>query len=187
MSTDLSKAIACVPAGAWGVGVSGGADSVALLHLLCDRADLSLHVVHLDHETRAGASAADAGYVRELSKRLGLACTIARRSDVEAETAHLPANRSSRYRAARFELFLRVVTEHRLAGVVLAHHFDDQVETVFQRLLRGSGPAGLGGMAEQTIVRGVTVVRPLLGVRRAALREMLEARGIAWREDASNA
>src|SRR5687768_9907771 len=65
-------ALAMVPAGRWAVGVSGGADSVALLLLLADRPDVSPHVVHLDHETRAGASAEDAGFVRDLAERLNL-------------------------------------------------------------------------------------------------------------------
>src|SRR5438034_1508222 len=133
-----------VPAGAWAVAVSGGGDSVALLELLRHRGDLLLHVVHLDHETRGGESATDALFVGELAARWGLAFTIRRRSEIEpAIAARLPANRSARFRAARLELFRRVIAEHRLAGVILAHHADDQAETVVQRLLRGSGPAGL--------------------------------------------
>jgi tRNA(Ile)-lysidine synthase len=71
-------------------------------------------------------------------------------------------------------------------GVILAHHADDQAETVVQRVLRGSGAAGLLGMRADAIVSGVRIVRPLLSARRAQLRELLRARGIAWREDASN-
>jgi tRNA(Ile)-lysidine synthase len=177
-----------VPAGAWAVGVSGGADSVALLELLRHRSDLRLHVVHLDHETRGGESAADAEFVRELASRSGLACTIARRREIEPALAErLPANRSARFRAVRLELFRRVIAEQVLAGVILAHHADDQAETVMQRLLRGSGPAGLVGMRPCTRVGGVTILRPLLAVRRRDLRELLRARGIGWRDDASNA
>ena len=69
--------------GAWAVAVSGGRDSVALLELLRHRGDLLLHVVHLDHETRGRESAADARFVNELASRWGLACTIARRSEIE--------------------------------------------------------------------------------------------------------
>ncbi|HLL90854.1 MAG TPA: ATP-binding protein, partial [Tepidisphaeraceae bacterium] len=84
-------------------------------------------------------------------------------------------------------LFARVVQSHDLAGVLLAHHADDQAETVLQRLLRGSGPMGLAGMSPRTCVGGLTIVRPLLAVRRAALRAELARRGVDWREDASNA
>jgi tRNA(Ile)-lysidine synthase len=185
----LTEPIAAVPAGAWAVGVSGGADSVALLELLRQRSDLSLHVAHLDHETRAGASAADAAFVRDFSAARGLAHTIARRSEIEPSiTAALPGNKSSRFRAIRLELFHRVVEKHKLQGVVLAHHADDQAETVMQRLLRGGcAPGGFGGMSPLAHVRGVKIVRPLLSVRREALRVFLRRREIAWREDASNA
>jgi tRNA(Ile)-lysidine synthase len=177
---------ACPPPGRWAVGVSGGADSVALLELLVGRKDLELVVAHLDHETRGGASAADAAFVQELAARRSLRCVVARRSAVEPAMAELPANRSARYRAARLAFFHSVVTDENLDGVVLAHHADDQAETVVQRLLRGSGPAGLLGMRPDALVSGVRIVRPLLRVRREALRGLLCARGIEWREDASN-
>src|SRR5207249_9420705 len=79
------------------------------------------------------------------------------------------------------------IAQHQLRGVILAHHADDQAETVLQRLLRGSGPAGLTGMAREAVVNGVPIFRPLLGVPGQALREMLCAESIVWREDASNA
>lgn len=169
------------------MGVSGGADSVAMFLLLRDRPDLSLHVVHLDHETRGGASAEDARFVEDLAERLGLPCTVARRSEIEPDVTPLPSNRSSRFRAARLALFRRVARANNLAGVVLAHHADDQAETVFLRLLRGSGAPGLTGMAPLAVVGGLQICRPLLGVRRDALRALLTARGQSWREDPSNA
>jgi tRNA(Ile)-lysidine synthase len=175
-----------LPPGRWAVGVSGGGDSVALLELLAGRRDLELIVAHLDHETRAGASASDAEFVEEIASRWSLRCIVARRSEIEATMRDLPANRSARYRAVRLAFFRRLITEQGLAGVVLAHHADDQAETVVQRLLRGSGPAGLVGMRADSVVSGVRIIRPLLGVRRAALREMLRQRGAPWREDASN-
>jgi tRNA(Ile)-lysidine synthase len=185
--TDFSATLAAVPAGPWGVAVSGGADSVALLLLLTrHRTDLTLHVVHLDHETRAGASEADARFVRELSARLGLACMIATRSEIEATIGQVEANLSARFRDARLALFRKSVTEHGLSGVLLAHHADDQAETILHRLLRGSGPAGLAGMSPTSRVGGVTLCRPLLDARRDALREVLRDGGQPWREDASN-
>ena len=180
-------AIGRLPGGAWAVAVSGGADSVALLHLLLGRrADLSLHIVHLDHETRAGESTLDAAFVGALAETNGLPGTIATRSQIEPAIVDPPRNRSALFRACRLELFRRVVAAHALAGVVLAHHADDQAETIVQRLLRGSGPAGLGGMSEITHIGGITIARPLLSVRRAALRRCLAERGLAWREDAGN-
>jgi tRNA(Ile)-lysidine synthase len=111
----------------------------------------------------------------------------ARLSDVEACVGGArAANRSARYRAARLAFFRMTVDDQKLDGVALAHHADDLAETVIQRLLRGSGPAGLVGMRPDAVVSGVRIVRPLLRVRRAALRELLRSRGIEWREDASN-
>ena len=187
-SSGLLDAIAAVPAGAWAVGVSGGADSVALLSLLRARADLSLHVVHLDHETRGRDSTDDAAFVADLARRWSLPCTVARWRDVEPTLALGPDlnNPSARYRAGRLTLFRRVTGEHGLHGVVLAHHADDQAETVLHRLLRGSGPAGLVGMAPRSEVGGLLVLRPLLRVRKEALREYLRATGQPWREDRSN-
>ena len=187
VSSALSSAIASVPPGRWAVGVSGGADSVALLYLLRERTDLSLHVVHLDHETRGGESATDAAFVAQLAAAWGLPCTVAVRSEVERSMARVEKNTSARYRAARLELFRRVIETDRLLGVVLAHHADDQAETVLQRLLRGSGPAGLTGMAAQTTIGGVVILRPLLGVRGVELRGVLAEKRIAFREDSSNA
>lgn len=189
MATTIETIVAGhVPAGRWGVAVSGGADSVALLELLRHRPELYLHVIHLDHETRAGQSGEDARFVERLANAWGLDRTIALRSEIERTmSAALPKNQSARYRAVRLELFRRTVVDEKLAGVILAHHADDQAETVMQRLLRGSGPAGLTGMSVQSVVGGVVLQRPLLGVRREMLRSLLRERGVAWREDASNA
>jgi tRNA(Ile)-lysidine synthetase-like protein len=178
--------VACVPVGAWAVGVSGGADSVALLSLLRERRDVRCHVVHLDHETRGGASGEDARFVAELGARWGVEYTIVRRGELEREVEGLPANRSARFRALRLELFRRACAAHRLAGVILAHHAGDQAETIFQRLVRGSPPAGLVGMRDRSCVGGLEILRPLLDVRPERLREHLRAIGQAWREDASN-
>jgi tRNA(Ile)-lysidine synthase len=184
---DVVVAAATLPPGCWAVGVSGGADSVALLLLLHGRPGLALHVVHLDHETRAGASTDDARFVEDLCARLGLPCTVARRTDVEPDLPRLPANTSSRFRAARLALFRRVVRTHDLSGVVLAHHADDQAETILLRLLRGSGASGLTGMSPRATVGGLTICRPLLGVRHDDLRALLAARAQPWRDDPSNA
>jgi tRNA(Ile)-lysidine synthetase-like protein len=182
----LAQAIAAVPPGNWAVAVSGGADSVALLRLLCERADLALHIVHLDHQTRGQASADDAAFVKELSENLGVPCTVALRSDIEPELPHLPENRSARYRMVRLELYRRVVCSEQLQGVLLAHHADDQAETVLQRLIRGSAVAGLCGMSQQTRIGSLLILRPLLDIDRPQLRNYLGQIGQAWRDDASN-
>lgn len=182
----LQSAIAAVPAGGWAVGVSGGADSAALLSLLRRRSDLSPVVVHLNHQTRGQASLDDARFVENLAARWNLPCVIAMRSAVEAEMTALPTNPSARFRAARLVLFKQVVTTQNLAGVILAHHADDQAETILHRLMRGSGTMGLAGMRPCTRIGGMIVRRPLLGVRRDQLRDWLKRNGQGWREDESN-
>jgi tRNA(Ile)-lysidine synthetase-like protein len=174
------------PEGRWAVGVSGGADSVALLCLLIGRPNLFLHVVHLDHQTRGEASTGDSEFTVDLARRFSLPITVARRDEIEAGMKSLPKNLSARYRAVRLELFRRVIDTEKLSGVILAHHADDQVETVLLRLLRGSGANGLAGMKKRSSVAGLTVLRPLLDVRREELRQSLVSRGQSWREDASN-
>src|SRR4051812_8546605 len=103
MDEALKFAIEAVPAGAWAVGVSGGADSVALLSLLRQRADLKLRVLHIDHETRGDESAADAGFVIKLIHQWELNGAVVLRSLVEKMMPALPANRSARFRAVRLE------------------------------------------------------------------------------------
>lgn len=187
-------AIQSLPSGRYAVAVSGGADSVCLLHLLDSRrkssADVSLRVVHLDHQLRGPESDADARFVRELSDTLGLPCDIALRSDIDRQLNPKVSNPSARYRAARMAFFLNVIATHSLDGVVLGHHATDQAETVLQRLLRGSGPPGLAGMAPIATVnrdgRALNLFRPLLNIWPAQLRQYLQSNGLAWREDASN-
>lgn len=183
----LQAAAAAVAPGRYAVGVSGGADSVALLHLLHNhRPDLHLHVVHLDHQTRGAESTGDARFVRDLASAWELPLTLALREQIEPSLKNPPANTSAFYRACRHELFRRVVAQHNLEGVLLAHHADDQAETILHRLLRGSAAAGLAGMASETRLGDLRVLRPLLKVPGGLLREYLLGVGQGWREDASN-
>jgi tRNA(Ile)-lysidine synthetase-like protein len=186
VSRAIGDAVAAVPAGAWAVGVSGGADSVALLLALAQRADLRLHVVHLDHQTRGEESTADAEFVRALADRLNLPCTLATRSQIEPLAGKLPKNPSALYRRLRLALFARAISEHGLAGVLLAHHADDQAQTILQRLLRGASAAGLAGMMPSATIAGIAVIRPLLAIPSQSLREFLRERDQPWREDSSN-
>ncbi len=183
----LQSAIAQVPPGRWAVGVSGGADSVAMLGLLRERADLQLVVVHLDHETRGQASTDDASFVASLAAGWKMPAVIARRSEIQPGLADPPANASALYRACRLALFRKVVAERQLQGVILAHHADDLAETVLHRLLRGGAATGLAGMAASGTVGGLLILRPMLAVRREMLRQTLTEQGQPFREDASNA
>ena len=159
------------------VSVSGGADSVALLHLLHALAPswrLTLHVLHVDHGLRPD-SAHDAAVVRALGARLGL--------PVHVERVHVgPGSVEAAARAARYtalEAWAERVGADRIA---LGHTLDDQAETVLMRVLDGAGVRGLAAIPP---VRG-RIIRPLVEIRREALREMLTADAIAWVEDPSN-
>jgi tRNA(Ile)-lysidine synthase len=182
---DLQTAIAAIPAGAWALGISGGADSVALADLARQRSELQVHLVHLDHELRGDESSGDAAFVQVLAQQWRLPLTLARRSELQADG--LPGNPQAKYRALRLRLFAQVVTKHCLQGVLLAHHADDQAETVLLRLIRGAGIQGICGIPPENEVNGLRLVRPLLDVRGETLRAYLRGHGLRWREDSSNA
>ena len=186
MGSTIQSAVATVPPGKWGVAASGGADSVALLMLLSTRANLSLHLIHLDHQTRGAESTGDADFVRGLAGRLAIPLTVATRQELELKLTGLPANPSARFRALRFELFRQTALALHLNGVILAHHADDQAETILHRLIRGTSASGLAGMSQRTRIGGLLVLRPLLRASRAMLREYLHSIAQPWREDASN-
>jgi len=170
------------------VGVSGGADSVALLHLLLEAGIRQLVVCHVDHQLRGRASRGDARFVASLCKRHGLICESAR-LPVSAIAAQRETSMETTARDLRYEFFSSVARIHRCPRLLLAHHADDQVETLLWNLLRGSH--GSKGMrTEQTMNlggRSLQVIRPLLSARREELRHWLRERGASWREDATNA
>jgi tRNA(Ile)-lysidine synthase len=162
------------------VAVSGGPDSVALLHALtCLRADLALTLTvgHVHHGLREEADR-DAAFVRGLAARLG--CRVA----VEAVSVPHRPGRSpeTAARAARYTALARMARATGATRIAVAHTADDQAETVLMRLLQGAGPRGLAGIP---VRRGV-VVRPLLDVDRAGILAHLAAHGLAWVEDATN-
>lgn len=182
----LQRAIDFIPPGRWVVGVSGGSDSVALARLLAKRADLQLVIAHLNHQTRGEASDGDEEFVRDLAATMQLPIESARLSQLDSRLGNAPANPSAKYRFARFVLFRETIEKHRCEGVLLAHHRGDQIETVFQRLIRGSGFGGLRGIADRSMVYGIAVLRPLLGVDRMTLANYLRSNSQTWRVDASN-
>ncbi len=161
------------------VAVSGGGDSMALLHLLAAR-DTGIRAVTVDHGLRA-ESAAEAAMVAEVCAGLGIEHTTLCWHDHEHG-----GNLQARARAARLRLMSGWAAGAGVRHIALAHTQDDQAETVLLRLMRGSGVDGLSGMAAMRRDGAVTWLRPLLGVRRAALRDYLRARAVGWVEDPSN-
>jgi tRNA(Ile)-lysidine synthase len=171
------------------VAVSGGADSMALLsslHRLRMTFDLSLHVAHLDHGLREESSA-DAGFVREQCAALDLPATI-ERCDTRTTAQASRTGIEEAARNLRYQFLIRAAQSVCAPWVALAHNADDQVETVLHRLLRGTGLAGLAGMpVTRPLHDGITLIRPLLGVKRVEIEADFRQRGQTWREDASNA
>ena len=182
------------------VAVSGGADSVALLFLLVElRRELGIVVsaAHVNHKLRGAESDDDQRFVAELAARLGLEFLVCS-APVDRKGG---AGIESAARRLRYEFFRRLAEEGRATKIATAHTLDDQAETVLLRMFRGTGIRGLAGIhprlrlplpsaqgpvASAARVGRGEVVRPLLGFRRAELREYLRARGQPWREDSSN-
>lgn len=164
-------------------GVSGGADSMALLMLLLEkrsRGDVKLAAVHVNHGLRGEASDGDEAFVR----------TFCERHDVPLHVYRLqpPENPGEAWaREQRYAAFAEAMRAEQADCLVLAHHRDDQTETLLMHLMRGSGLDGLCGMQRETVMHSMRIVRPLLDVSRAALVQYLERNGQAWREDQTNA
>ncbi len=180
------------------VAVSGGADSVALLLLLLEvRGELGivLSVAHVNHKLRGEESEEEERFVTALAEKHGL----------ELMKRSLPVGRGEpggiedAARKRRYVFFGELAAEGRVTKVATAHTLDDQAETVLLRIFRGTGIRGLRGVLPRRglekdgrelaeTVAGIVgeVVRPVLGFRRAELREYLRARGQSWREDSSN-
>jgi len=173
------------------VGVSGGADSVALLlglHCLAagQGAPPKILVTHARHDLRE-AAAADAAFVADLAASLGVPCVI-RDLRVREPDGVRGEGIEGRARRLRHEFFAAVAREQGARFVVVAHTADDQAETILHRSLRGTGLAGLAGMASaRELSDGVALVRPLLAVPRGVVRAYLESRGQPWVEDVTNA
>ncbi|MEO5712394.1 MAG: tRNA lysidine(34) synthetase TilS [Luteolibacter sp.] len=173
----------------WLVGVSGGADSVALLHLMVVAGFSNLVVCHLDHGLRGRASAGDALFVKRLAAKLGLPSEVGK-ADVTAGMRERGESMETAARHARHAFFADCSRKHRCPRIVLAHHADDQAETVLWNLLRGShGLKGMRALQNFTTGSGAKLEfhRPLLAMRRADLIGWLISAKFKWREDASNA
>lgn len=166
------------------VAVSGGADSVALLDILSSLEEFSLNLIpaHMNHLLRGGESDADEEFVRQLAFGYGLTA-ITKRLDVKGIAKKERRSLEDAGRLARYAFLDDVAAAHGTRAVALAHHGDDQAETVLLRLLRGSGGSGLCAMAPSSAGR---YVRPLLCLRRNEIEEYLKERGLSWREDGSN-
>lgn len=161
------------------VGLSGGEDSVCLLYILKELADelgISAAALHVHHGIRGAEADEDAAFCAKLCEKSGILCRIAY-VDVPAVAA---AEKQSLEEAARAERYRELESYRQELGaqrIAVAHHRDDNAETVLWNLFRGSGLKGLSGMEA---VNGY-VIRPLLGTDKADIRQYLKERGIPWR------
>ena len=167
------------------IGVSGGRDSVVLLHTLADLGFRKLIVCHLNHQLRGRSSAADARFVERLAARYSFPCIIAT-ENVGARANEKGESIETAARNARYEFFQRIASQKRCDTLFLAHHADDQAETFLFNLFRGAGSAGLGAMRVETRHGPLRVIRPMLGVWRAEIDACVKACGLKFREDATN-
>lgn len=174
------------------VAVSGGGDSVALLHGLHhihEALNLRLVIVHLDHALRPD-SGADAAFVGALALELGWMC-LREKIDVAERAAQEGRNIEEAARHGRYRLLEASAKAVGASAIAVAHTQDDQAETVLMHLLRGAGLEGLTGMAlygTSPVMEATTpLFRPLLGVDRVTLRSWLTANGYKWCEDSTNA
>lgn len=169
--------------GALVVALSGGLDSIVLLHALASlpaaRAR-GLRAIHVDHGLHAD-SATWAAHAAHIAGQLDVALTIVSAGEIDRADHGLEAAA----RRARYRAFAAALRDGEI--LALAHHADDQAETVLLKLLRGAGPEGLGGMRRQRAVGRGTLWRPLLEVSRVHLRAYAAEHGLRWIDDPSNA
>jgi tRNA(Ile)-lysidine synthase len=166
------------------VGLSGGPDSVCLLHLLCrlkEKFALTLHAVYVDHNLRPDETPAERDFCRDLCERLGVNFTV-KSIDVSTLADEKGLNKQEAARVLRYAAFEETAFELKAGRIALAHNADDQLETVLMRFLRGAGPRGLSGMPAK---RGM-IVRPLIGVERSEIERFLCEESISFVVDSSN-
>ena len=184
---ELADVFACLEGrGRVALAVSGGADSLALMHLaarwcaLPGRAASKPTILTVDHGLRAG-SAAEAAEVARLARGLGFEHVLLR-----WEADKPKSNLQAAARAARYDLMAAHCHAAGIRVLVTAHHLEDQAETVLMRLGRGSGVDGLAAMPEAGAWAGIDLLRPLLDLSKVRLTATLEAAGLEWIEDPSN-
>jgi tRNA(Ile)-lysidine synthase len=168
-----------------GVAVSGGPDSVLLLHFmngLASEVGLRLAVVHFNHHLRGAESDADEQFVRKLAGGLGIDF-LGAQADVAQAARERRRNLEATARDLRYRFFFSLARQGRLDKVATAHTANDQAETVLLRLLRGTGSRGLAGI--YPVLEG-TVVRPFLNLTRAKVMQEIAMRQLEYRADSSN-
>ncbi|MFZ3375193.1 MAG: tRNA lysidine(34) synthetase TilS [Chthoniobacterales bacterium] len=186
---DTSSLRALSPGARYLIGVSGGRDSVALLHWLIECGYSKLIVCHLNHRLRGRSSRADAIFVKKLAAKYDVDLALGA-IDVRALAVRTKQSIETAARDARYKFFAQVAKRRRCRTIFLGHHADDLVETFLINLFRGAGPGGLSAMRGVSVRKidnvQLQIVRPLLGASREQIDDYVRERGLKFREDASN-
>jgi tRNA(Ile)-lysidine synthetase-like protein len=162
-----------IPPGKYVLAVSGGVDSMVLLHLLNSMKDVEIVVAHFDHGIRSNSNK-DAVFVANVVDKFMLRFELGK--------AKLGPDASENLaRTARYNFLSNIKDKHEASGIITAHHQDDLIETALINILRGTGPRGLVAMSVNK-----EILRPLLGVSKKGIIKYAEANGISWVEDSSN-
>ncbi len=168
------------------VGISGGADSVALAAALRRAGGCVLHLAHVHHGIRDDADA-DSDFVAEMARQWGLPFHL-ERIDVPALARRDRMGIEAAARHGRYKALSDVAGRVGASALAVAHHAGDQVETVLHRIVRGTHLRGLSGMApKRTLRAGLDLIRPLLWARREQIEQFCRDEGLAWRTDHTNA
>ncbi len=173
------------------IGVSGGPDSIALLHLLirlAPRHQLKLGVAHLNHSLREDMSDNDAAFVSSHTQSVGLKC-YCRKEDIHKYQRRHKLSLEHAARRVRYRFLIRTAEEERFNKIALAHHCDDNAELILMNLLRGSGPLGLSGIPPVRNAAGpkIKIVRPLIDVSKRAILDYLDELHLPYITDVTNA
>lgn len=166
------------------VGVSGGPDSLALLHLLNRMKaayELELNVAHVDHQLRGEAARKDALFVKEVAEKMGLSFFL-KEVDVAKYQQEKGLSLEAAAREIRYDFFKKLVKENDFDKIALAHHANDQAETLLIKFLRGSGLQGLKGM----LPKKDNLIRPLIEVKRAEIENYCKKKNLEPRLDETN-
>ncbi|MEQ1751852.1 MAG: tRNA lysidine(34) synthetase TilS, partial [Prosthecobacter sp.] len=178
-----------IPSGPALLAISGGRDSVALLHWLISAGHKKLILCHLNHGLRGRESGQDAAFVRRLAARHGLKCEIRKvAADSHAHQHQISVETAGR--ELRHAFLFDMARKHRAKSVFIAHHADDQAETILGNLCRGSALRGAGGMMKITPMKSdgqcLFFLRPLLDWQRADIDAYIQEHRLTFREDSSN-
>ena len=169
-------------------GVSGGPDSITLLHILYSlkkEYSLSILIAHLDHKFRGEESVADRKFCEDLAKRYNLEI-VWEEIDVPKIAKEKGISPEEAARLARYDFFKRVAKERGIDKIAVGHTRDDQAETVLMRIIRGAGMKGLSGISPVKNMQGNKIIRPLIGIFRKEVEDFILTEGLKFRKDSSN-